>query len=441
MIAYRNRTVRQQCVARRLSLAGSLAALTQILVAQHAAAAPLPGEVSGSADTLRLFVGTGTVASPTLRSASVGCPCNGTNGVMKTDTIASASLGAAGSLVSTGNAVATAQGTNKAGAALSTQAAQVTNLRLLGGLITADAITAKASLGATAAALSPSDDGTVLTNLVIAGTSIDPGVPENTTIPLPGLGAVTVKAVHSAASATKAAITVDGLLVTISAENSLGLAVGTRIVVASAKAGYARAQPSAYQSGFGHGAEVSGQAAGLLDGAVGVGTGIALPSCMGTGGNTLTSTAGALNIPGVASAVSQQATAFGGTIGAALVTKTTSTISDISLLGGLIKADALSAVAQVSRTGNISTSSAPGSGLTGLTVAGVPVPASAAPNLKLSVPGVGYVIANEQTMSGSPEGKMEVIGLDVNVTQANLLGLPVGMRLVLGHAVAVGRKF
>ena len=68
------------------------------------------------------------------------------------------------------------------------------------------------------------------------------------------------------------------------------------------------------------------------------------------------------------------------------------------------------------------------------------MPASSPVNLKLALPGVGYVIVNEQT-PGPLNGRMEVIGLDVQVTQANLLGIPVGARLMLARAIATVRRF
>ncbi len=427
-------------IVRGLAFAVTVAAFSQLVAVSHAIAAPLPGEMSGSAGSLSLFIGASTVASPMLRSASVGCPCNGTNGVARATSIASIALGASGSLISAANTTATALGTNKNGLAATIEGAEVTKLNLLGGLITADAITSRASVGATPSTLKFSDEGTTVSNLVIAGTSIDPAVPDNTTIVLPGLGSVIVKAVTKTGNNRRAAILVHGLLVEISADNSFGLPVGSRITVASAGAGYSRVEPAAFQEGSAVAAELTGDASSSLDTAVGLGKGVGLPSCTGTAGATLEGGTGALDIPGVASAVSERSTAFGGPVGTALVTKTTSTLSNVSLLGGLITANTISAVAQVSRTGNISSTSSAGSGLTGLMVAGVAVPASSPANLKLTLPGIGDVIVNEQS-AGALGGRIEVIGLDVEVTHTNLLGIPVGARLMLGRATATVRRF
>ena len=427
-------------VRHRLPLIAPVVALVQLAVVCQALAKPLPGEVSGTADSVALFSGASTAASPTLRSASAGCPCNGTNGLMKTSTVSAVTLEESGGLMSATNIIATAVGTNADDTASTTEEAGLSKLNLLGGLITADAIIVDATAEATPITLETSDEGTRLTNLVIAGTSIDPAVPDNTSFPVPGIGSVTVKAVTGSRNPQRISIEVHGLLIEVSATNSFGLPVGSRIEIANARAGYSREQPSAFLAGSGVGAELTGDVGHILDGAVGVGKSVGLPSCNGTAGSTLEGATGALSIPGLASAVSEQATAFGGPVGAALVTRTTATLSNITVLGGLVTADSVAAVAQVSRTGNISTPSAAGSGLSGLTVAGVPVPANPPMNLKLALPGFGYVIVNEQT-PGPLNGRMEVIGLDVHVTQTNLLGIPVGARLMMGRAVATARRF
>ena len=141
MFIDRDGGVANQRVAGRLPLAVGFAALVQLAIVHQAIAAPLPGEVSGSAVSLRLFLGASTVASPMLRSASVGCPCNGTDGVTDTESVSSVTLGTSGSMLSASNGTVTALGTNTKNAAVSTEGAEVTKLSLLGGLITADAIT------------------------------------------------------------------------------------------------------------------------------------------------------------------------------------------------------------------------------------------------------------------------------------------------------------
>jgi hypothetical protein len=106
-------------------------------------------------------------------------------------------------------------------------------------------------------------------------------------------------------------------------------------------------------------------------------------------------------------------------------------IAHLSLLGGLISADAVDTSAQA-RT--VLTSSGPGpvslqgtSTLTGLRVAGVAVGANPPPNTTIGLPLVGSVVLNEQTAIGG--GK----GITVNALHVTLL---TGVQLTLGTATA-----
>ena len=78
-----------------------------------------------------------------------------------------------------------------------------------------------------------------------------------------------------------------------------------------------------------------------------------------------------------------------------------------------------------------------GSGFTDLKVLGLPVLAIGGPNFRIDLPGVGYVVVNEQNDLG-PDDKGETVvnGLKIVVTKQNALGLPVGATLVIAHAAA-----
>ena len=131
---------------------------------------------------------------------------------------------------------------------------------------------------------------------------------------------------------------------------------------------------------------------------------------------------------------------FGGPVSGASVAKSTASLSDVSLLGGLITAVTLTAEAQESRSGTVSTASTAGSGFAGLKVAGVAIPKSARPNLTLNLPGFGFVTVNEQTVTPAA-GAVRVTGLDVFINQVNVLDIPVGAHLTLGTAFAVAQNF
>jgi hypothetical protein len=93
-----------------------------------------------------------------------------------------------------------------------------------------------------------------------------------------------------------------------------------------------------------------------------------------------------------------------------------SNVASVSLLGGLVSASAVTSVSTASRdnsTGALSVSAA-GTQFARLSVAGIPIGGTPAPNTKINLPGVGYVMLNQQTSSiGAISANMTVIGLHV----------------------------
>ncbi len=406
------------------------AATVQFGLIGQARALPLTGAFTGSARSVTASVSLGDILDLQIANASSeGCTCSGTRGVTRKNSVASIAIGAA-PLLSSGVATTTAFADKTATTAATKQTSTIAQANILGGLITADALTAAASVGATSTAFSSSEDGTTITNLVVAGQKIDANVADNTVILLAGIGSVTVKAVHVTQGSRKAKLVVDALVIDVTQTNSFGLPIGAEIEVAKAVAGYSRTQPAAALAGSAMGVFVNGNTAGGDAG---------LPGCSGSNGETITHTVSSLNLPNIVSSKTVTGTAFGGPVGAAMVVKTSATLSDISVLGGLITASSLKAVAQESRTGTVSTPSAAGSGFEGLTILGLPFSGATAPNTKVSLPLLGYVIVNEQTQT--PGGRLVVDGLHVSVTLGNALGLPVGTDIIVGRAVASVKHF
>ena len=85
----------------------------------------------------------------------------------------------------------------------------------------------------------------------------------------------------------------------------------------------------------------------------------------------------------------------------------------LSLLGGLVRASAIRAVSSTTRDGSGFDLSAEGTTLTNLRVLGLPVSASAAPNTRINLPGVGHIIINEQIRRSNG---LTVNGLHIHVT-------------------------
>lgn len=114
---------------------------------------------------------------------------------------------------------------------------------------------------------------------------------------------------------------------------------------------------------------------------------------------------------------------------------TTAEAADVNVLNGLITAQSVVAVATSRANGGAAGSESTGSTLLGLVVNGVSYgDASPAPNTQVSLPGVGYVVLNEQVPTGDG---VHSTGLTVNMIHVYLidqvLGTPTG-DIVVGIA-------
>lgn len=144
-----------------------------------------------------------------------------------------------------------------------------------------------------------------------------------------------------------------------------------------------------------------------------------------------------VSVPGVLDASSLQTIATGAIGENAATSQSSSTAQNVNILGGIVRAEGLVAMANSQANGAVATSNAVGSTLVGLVVNGVPLgDVLPAPNTQIDVPGVGSVILNEQTFSGDG---VTSSGLNVNLIhvvlmQSGLFGsFPVG-DIIVGSA-------
>jgi hypothetical protein len=109
-----------------------------------------------------------------------------------------------------------------------------------------------------------------------------------------------------------------------------------------------------------------------------------------------------------------------GQIDGGLVSVTTSAeAADVNILNGLIAAKAVLALATSYANGTTATSESDGSTLLDLVIAGVPYADGApAPNTRVELSGVGYVVLNEQLLSGDG---VHLTGLTVNMIHVYLV--------------------
>jgi hypothetical protein len=125
---------------------------------------------------------------------------------------------------------------------------------------------------------------------------------------------------------------------------------------------------------------------------------------------------------GVPQAVDAQwLTAFstGAVDGPVSSSQSVSEVENVSVLNGLISAANVTAVATTWRDPSGAVSSAAGSGFVNLVVGGVPVATDVPPNTRVSLPGVGYAVLNEQAEAAG--------GLTVNMIHVFLQGITGGV--------------
>jgi len=111
------------------------------------------------------------------------------------------------------------------------------------------------------------------------------------------------------------------------------------------------------------------------------------------------------------------------------------TLEQVSILNGLITADGIVAMASSTVDGAGANSNAEGSSLANLVVNGVAV-SDPAPNTRMDLPGVGYVVFNEQipTGDGVTSSGITVNMIHVVLQQLGLFGYETTGEIIVGSA-------
>jgi hypothetical protein len=108
--------------------------------------------------------------------------------------------------------------------------------------------------------------------------------------------------------------------------------------------------------------------------------------------------------------------------------QTVSEVEDVNVLNGLVRADIVTAIASSYAGSDGAASNADGSGFVNLVVNGTSVTTDVAPNTRIDVPLVGYVILNEQRRHGDGASSS---GITLNMIHVHLLN---GGEIIVGSA-------
>jgi hypothetical protein len=183
----------------------------------------LDGQAYGTKATLLNVVTSGP-------SASVGMSCLGTNGALRTNSIAEVQVPP---LFSVGEVVDTAQGTVNSTSAVGEMTSTVQAVDVVTGLVTADLVKADAHASNIGGTLTFSDTGSIFVDLHVTGfPDIGDDVPPNTRLHIVGLGTLWLHRVIQ----TSNSIEVRMIEVIVTEANSFGIPIGTDIQVAVAEA-------------------------------------------------------------------------------------------------------------------------------------------------------------------------------------------------------------
>ncbi len=334
--------------------------------------------------------------------------------------------------------------------------------------VQADVVRAVASTMANGSFSAVSSAGSTITNLRVAGVAVPVDLNQTTTIPLNPLlfGSNSYVAINERTSSNglvnnkySADMTVSMIHVKIT---NLALVGALDVVVAQAKA-HSEFPKTLVCSGGTHGQLVSGDAyaARLYTGPLLADLLLGYTQISPLGGHETEHIAQVV-IPKFGVIADAQ---VADTSSSGVITPTSSTASSFAEVAGdgtkplcvisyvsdcVVKATAVRAQANALANSSGSVSNDSGTLLLGASVLGIPLAVNPAPNTTIALPGIGFIILNEQfcdgggaanhTCSGSPHSGITVRAIRIVITVANnLLGLNPGVELVVSEAHADAR--
>lgn len=398
---------------------------------QQLATSTLPIVADGSAYAafLKVPVGSALASIGPLFPVNLGC-----NVTARTVTSSAASL-SLGSFATSGSLVDQVTTTRTATAVTSQASSTLQNVSVLGGLISATTISSVATSTGTATSLSSTNNSTFV-GLSVLGVPFVGTPSPNTTIALPGLGSVTLnEQIPSGNNVSSTDIRVIAIDVKVTLSNIFGLPVGAHIIIASAASSLQRTSSHTIVDANAYGLFAFAKASVVF-----VKSGPFAEASIGCTGGTKTVSVASVNVPNIGSTGTMTDTATGSITASGATSQGSSTVQGINLLSGLITANVITSTAQAGFNGSFSHSGT--TSLVNLLIAGVPIAVNPAPNTKINIPGVGFVVLNEQTVSQNASMvKIGVNAIDLHITVAGVPGLPVGVRVVVGHSSASANTF
>jgi hypothetical protein len=411
----------------RYALVGALTLALAGAAATPALAATTPAQVttgfSGQAYGSYIFNSDKTLTSGPTANSSIGC--TGLTGRTSSNTAAALTVPAVGNVGAATTSVKTLLTTT--GKRLESKST-IAATNLLGGLITAGAITSESMADKNTAGVFSGTNKTTIADLKVLGLPVGANPAPNTVldlnVPLVGsLGKITLNGQEKVLVNGVYKVSTTALRVEVLKAGLAGIKAGTDIRLGVSLA-YLTPPQAGYLSGTGFSTKAT-LANGLLNSGP---TALAYAGC---GGGTTTANVAGINLPGLATA-GATSTKTTGVLSPTPKVTVTNNIAGLNVLSGLIQADAIKAETSTTRaagspTGTLTDTST----FTNLRIKGLAnINANVAPNTVVQVPGLGTVTLHKVTKSTT---SISVTMIDITLSQP-IGALPTGAKIQIGYS-------
>ncbi|MFJ6453408.1 choice-of-anchor P family protein [Paenarthrobacter sp. NPDC091669] len=410
----------------RVSLVGALTlALAGSVTPAFAATTPaqITTGFSGTAYGSYIFNTDKTLTSGPTASSSMSC--TGATGRTSSNTAAALAVPAVGNVGAATTSVKTLLTTT--GKRIESRST-INGTNLLGGLVTAGAITSESAAEKNTAGAYSGMNKTTIADLKVLGVAVGANPGANTvldlSVPLVGsVGKITLNGQEKRLVNGVYQVSTTALRVEVLKAGLPGLKIGTDIRLGVSSANLTPAQ-AGFLSGTGFTTKAV-LASGLLNSGP---TAVVYVGCSGGAGSA--NVAG-VNIPGLLT-VGASSTKTSGVLTPQPKSVVTNSLSGLNVLNGLIRADAIKAETSATRAAGAATATLTDtSTFTNLKIAGLPaISASVAPNTVVQVPGLGQVTLHKVTKSSNA---IIVTMIEVVISQP-LGALPTGSTIQIGYS-------
>jgi hypothetical protein len=360
-------------------------------------------------------------------TAAVGLSCTTKPGLASAATSPNTSLSGLGSTGTVSSRVTTSAGVTVASNAFE----EISGVNLLDGFLTADSVHVTSGSAHNVRGFHTAASAT-FANLIVGGVHQKVIPPVGTVTDLPGYGTLTLNEQNRNLGLTGAAQSTNAIHIRITMTNPKNYPVGSELIIGQASS--AITGPLAgLLAGKAYGASVDGGPVPERS------AWLATMPCGGTNGATVSTSQAGQPLPAGSSVGRTNGTVRGVIDKNAGSAETTSSVAGISLVSGLVTADAVRADAHAGISATSKVFSDSGSTLTNLRIRGRAGTLDKAPaNTIIVLPGVGTVgtlYLHRVIKTVNTSAQVEIRMLELVVTE-NGNGVPVGTDLRVGVALA-----